>query len=68
MTNFGEEGGILSTIADNQYGYMEGTSMACPHVSGVAALILSKIGNENLTPDDLRRIILKFYNTLQIST
>ncbi|WP_164975191.1 S8 family serine peptidase [Lutibacter sp. HS1-25] len=58
MTNFGEEGGILSTLTDNQYGYMEGTSMACPHVSGVAALILSKIGNENLTPDDLRRIIL----------
>jgi subtilisin family serine protease len=58
MTNFGEEGGILSTITDNQYGYMEGTSMACPHVSGVAALVLSKIGNENLTPEDLRRIII----------
>ena len=58
MTNFGEEGGILSTITNNQYAYMEGTSMACPHVSGVAALVLSKIGNENLTPEDLRRIII----------
>ena len=58
MTNFGEEGGILSTLTDNQYGYMEGTSMACPHVSGVAALIVSKIRGDNFTPDDLRRIIL----------
>ena len=24
-----------------EYGYMQGTSMACPHVSGVAALVLS---------------------------
>lgn len=60
MTNFGDEGGVLSTITGNQYGYMEGTSMACPHVSGVAALILAKNisqGNE-ITPEDLRRIIL----------
>ena len=27
--------------SDTEYGYMEGTSMACPHVSGVAALGLS---------------------------
>ena len=37
-------GSILSTLIKNgqeAYGYMEGTSMACPHVSGVAALGLS---------------------------
>ncbi len=34
-------GGILSTIPGNKYAYMQGTSMACPHVSGVAALGLS---------------------------
>jgi len=56
--NFGEKGTILSTLPNNEYGYMEGTSMACPHVSGVAALILSKAGNDQLTPVDLRRIIL----------
>lgn len=41
----GSIGCILSTlpkhIASEGYGYMEGTSMACPHVSGVLALGLS---------------------------
>jgi subtilisin family serine protease len=32
---------ILSTIPNNQYQYMNGTSMATPQVSAVAALILS---------------------------
>lgn len=43
--NYGEVGCILSTlpyhIAPSGYGYMEGTSMACPHVSGVVALGIS---------------------------
>jgi subtilisin len=29
---------ILSTLPDDKYGKMSGTSVACPHVSGVAAL------------------------------
>lgn len=37
-------GSILSTLIQNgnpAYGFMDGTSMACPHISGVAALGLS---------------------------
>ena len=42
---YGEAGCILSTlpyhISKSGYGYMEGTSMACPHVSAVVAIGLS---------------------------
>ena len=41
MKDHGDKGGVLSTLTNNKYGYMQGTSMACPHVSGVAALGLS---------------------------
>jgi subtilisin family serine protease len=32
---------IYSTLWDDTYGYKSGTSMSCPHVSGVAALVLA---------------------------
>ena len=33
---------IASTITNNRYAYLSGTSMATPHVSGAALLVLSK--------------------------
>lgn len=55
-TSMGDDAGVLSlsvTGVGQDYGYMQGTSMACPHVSGVAALILSKYGHESYTSDML---------------
>ncbi|MDQ2178988.1 S8 family serine peptidase [Marinifilum sp. D714] len=43
---------VHSTLPNNQYGVMQGTSMACPHVSGVAALIVSKYYG-NITPQQV---------------
>ena len=49
-----------TTFLDGQYGYMQGTSMACPHVSGIAALAIShalQIGKK-LNMVELRNILL----------
>lgn len=53
VQSFGNRGTVLSTIVDG-YGYMQGTSMACPHVSGVAALVLSYYKGSGFNPDMLR--------------
>ncbi|KJY18826.1 peptidase S8, partial [Streptomyces sp. NRRL S-104] len=48
----GDTTGIYSTLPGGKYGSMSGTSMASPHVAGVAALLAST--NPGITPAQLR--------------
>ncbi len=50
---------IVSTLPGNKYGKMQGSSMACPHVSGVAALIVSKKGGQGFTNTQLKKLLLE---------
>lgn len=58
---------ILSTVdsgtrrpVSDAYSFMAGTSMATPHVSGVAALVISAANsvNKNLTPAELKDVLV----------
>ncbi len=56
--DWGVASSVLSTIPNSKYGYMDGTSMACPHVSGVAALIVSQHGGAGYTNENLKNALL----------
>lgn len=43
-----QAGGVLSTTTGNTYQRMQGSSMACPHVSGAFALLASHVANNGI--------------------
>ena len=54
---------ILSCVPDDDSGYapyafMAGTSMACPHAAGVAALLVSYFGGPGFTSEKLKEALL----------
>jgi subtilisin family serine protease len=53
---------ILSTIPNDEYDYKSGTSMATPHVSGVAALIMAEF--PALTHDEIKERMLNAVDPL----
>lgn len=62
MTSANDPNGVLSTYnsgtttpGNDSYGYSQGTSMAAPHVAGVAALI--KQAKPTATPDEIETIL-----------
>ncbi|MDR1547287.1 MAG: S8 family serine peptidase [Hungatella sp.] len=57
---------ILSTVPGNAYGFMSGTSMAAPMVTGVAAMVYSY--REDISLSDVKNILLSSSRKLDTLT
>lgn len=53
---------IVSTGTDDTYIGYQGTSMACPHVSGIAALLVSQYGGPGFTNKQLEDLLISYAN------
>ena len=53
---------ILSSMPGNTYDYKSGTSMAAPHVAGVAAMVMAE--NEGLFPTEVKAYIMESVDLL----
>lgn len=56
MSSATDPRGILSTLPNNAYGFMQGTSMAAPYVTGLAGLL--KAAKPTATAGEIRTAIL----------
>ena len=64
--NYSDADRVYSTDLDGGYSYKWGTSMACPHVSGIAALVIAHYGVDHpgFTVEECREILLRSYRSV----
>ena len=64
--NYSDADRVYSTDLDGGYSYKWGTSMACPHVSGIAALVVAHygVGRPGFTVEECREILLRSYRSV----
>ena len=64
--NYSDADRVYSTDLDGGYSYKWGTSMACPHVSGIAALVIAHygVGHPGFTVEECREILLRSYRSV----
>lgn len=71
--NASDATGVLSLAPGDSYAFNKGTSMACPHVSGIAALAVSHLAGSGLTGASLKALLtngttdmIYDYNTFRV--
>ena len=64
--NYSDADRVYSTDLDGGYSYKWGTSMACPHVLGIAALVIAHygVGHPGFTVEECREILLRSYRSV----